>query len=125
VLAAAFFPEATPLFFLGSAAGLAVQFLSRVNDTLIDGMVSDGSLESGEGDFLKLLWGFRALAGNVFSLSQAPEAIERAKSAIESADTVKDLATQAGELNFGARVQTSNSLAPKTAIVIQLDHLPE
>jgi hypothetical protein len=78
-------------------------------------MISDGSLETDEGTFLKLLWGFRALAGNVFSLFEEPEAIEQVKAAIESADTVKDLVTPAGELNFGIRVQTSNSVAPKTA----------
>jgi hypothetical protein len=88
-------------------------------------MVSDGSLEAEEGDFLKVLWGFRAVTGSLFSLFQAGEAIERAKSAIEGVDTVKDLVTTGGEFNFGVRVQTSNSLAPKTAVIIQLNHLPE
>jgi hypothetical protein len=124
VLAAVFFPEATPLFFIGSATGLAVQFLSRINDSLIDGMIADNSLETDEGNFLKLLWGFRALAGNVFSLFEEPEAIEQVKTAIETVDTVKDLATPAGELSFGVRIQSSNSIAPKSVVVIHLNDLP-
>jgi hypothetical protein len=68
---------------------------------LVDSIVSEGSLETEEGNFLKLLWGFRALTGSVFSLFQAGEEIERPKSAIKGADMVKDLITAGGEVNFG------------------------
>jgi hypothetical protein len=123
VLAVAFFPEATAAFFIGSAVGLIPQFFGRINDSLIEGMVDDGSLLPAEGDFLKIIWGFQAVTSTTSALINGEEAIERVKAALETAEKLQDLSTPAGEMIYGVRIKTTDSVAPKTAVTIRLNGL--
>lgn len=124
ILAVAFFPEATVPFLVASGLSLLADFFGKVNDSIVDGMVDDGSLTAPEGTFLKLVFGTAALVSGTAEFLDTPAGIDRAKSALDAADTVQDLSTAAGEMDYGLRIKTTNSAAPKAAVIIHINQLP-
>ena len=124
ILAVAFFPEATVPFLVASGISLLADFFGKVNDSIVDGMVDDGSLTAPEGTFLKLVFGTAALVSGTAEFLDTPAGIDRAKSALDAADTVQDLSTVAGEMGYGFRIKTTNSAAPKATVIIHINQLP-
>jgi hypothetical protein len=125
VLATVFFPEATVPFLVGSAAGLAVDFFAKINDCTIEAMVDDGALTGPEGTFLKFAFGMPAVVSGANSLITDEAALERADDALSLYDTVHDLQSAGGEMDYKLRFKTTDNTAPTAAVVIHINHLPQ
>lgn len=125
ILMMAFLPEAAAPFLIGSAAAVVLDFFAHVNEYIVEAMVADGTLTAQEGTFLKLVFGLRAFTDAAHGFFEGEEAIERAKSALDTFDTVGDLSTAAGEMDYGLRFNTVDQTAPSAAVVIHLQQLPQ
>jgi hypothetical protein len=110
---------------VGGAVAVAFTILGRINDKLIEDMKEDGSLSTGEADFLSLLWGVRSLTSGLGEFFDGESKIEKLKSALEAADAVKALVAPAGDIEMESSVKASGVQIPRGMVFVKINSLPQ